>query len=66
MKNIRRFQRSIIVGFLTLNAFAYAQVNQFSTIDKLLLVLATLVIATTLVLLFSKRKTAKSKFSINS
>ena len=65
MKNIRRFQRSIIVGFLTLNAFAYAQINQFTTNDKLALVIATLALSTLLVLLFSKRKTTKSKISIN-
>lgn len=65
MKNIRRFQRTIIVGFLTLNAFAYAQVNQFSASEKLVVVVATLVLSTSLVLLFSKRKTSKSKISIN-
>lgn len=65
MKNIRRFQRTIIVGFLTLNALAYAQVNQFSASEKLVVVVATLVLSTSLVLLFSKRKTSKSKISIN-
>lgn len=65
MKNIRRFQRTIIVGFLTLNAFAYTQVNQFSASEKLVVVLATLVLSTSLVLMFSKRKTSRSKISIN-
>jgi hypothetical protein len=54
MKNIRRFQRTTLVGFVGLNSIVYTEMKDFPLNEQLVLVLSVILGTTCLLLMLSK------------
>lgn len=65
MKNIRRFQRTTLVGFIGINSIVYTEMKEFTLNEQVLFVSSVVITATILVLIFSAlKKTGKKNKSI--
>lgn len=65
MKNIRRFQRATLIGFIGINSVVYTEMKEFALDEQVLFVSSVVITAMILVFIFSiLKKTGKKNKSI--
>jgi hypothetical protein len=61
MKNVRRFQRVTLVGFVGINSIVYTEMKEFRFDEQMLFVSSVVFVAVVFVLIFSLIKKAGKK-----